>query len=221
MGTSNWQNISYNIDLIRKLDPQTILDVGAGFGRWGFLFREFLEIWDGARYDGNWQRIIDAVEIYPGYIKDYHRYFYNNIYIEDAAAFIESTRNRYDLINFGDVIEHLDKHAGIKMLENALTKSRYVLVNVPIGKFWPQEGTPDNPFEAHRSIWYNNDFTKYKYYKIKTFYDAESREYSVVLISNSRIKYTNKYGRFFRIKNFLKHRLGLKGLIERYEKKRR
>lgn len=221
MGTSNWQNISYNIDLIRKLDPQTILDVGAGFGRWGFLFREFLEIWDGARYDGNWQRIIDAVEIYPGYIKDYHRYFYNNIYIEDAAAFIESTRNRYDLINFGDVIEHLDKHAGIKMLENALTKSRYVLVNVPIGKFWPQEGTPDNPFEAHRSIWYNNDFTKYKYYKIKTFYDAESREYSVVLISNSRIKYTNKYGRFFRIKNFLKHRLGFKGLIERYEKKRR
>lgn len=221
MGTSNWQNISYNIELIRKLDPQTILDVGAGFGRWGFLFREFLEIWDGARYDGNWQRIIDAVEIYPGYIKDYHRYFYNNIYIEDAAAFIESTRNRYDLINFGDVIEHLDKHAGIKMLENALTKSRYVLVNVPIGKFWPQEGTPDNPFEAHRSIWYNNDFTKYKYYKIKTFYDAESREYSVVLISNSRIKYTNKYGRFFRIKNFLKHRLGLKGLIERYEKKRR
>ncbi|MBN8586243.1 MAG: class I SAM-dependent methyltransferase [Ignavibacteria bacterium] len=221
MGTSNWQNISYNIELIRKLDPQSILDVGAGFGRWGILFREFLEIWDGARYGGNWQRKIDAVEIYPGYIKDYHHYFYNNIFIEDAASFIESTRNRYDLINFGDVIEHLDKPAGIKMLEDALTKSRYVLVNVPIGKFWPQEGTPDNPFEAHRSIWYNNDFTKYKYYKIKTFYDAESREFSVVLISNSRIKYTNKYGRFFRIKNFLKHRLGLKGLIERYEKKRR
>ena len=221
MGTSNWQNITYNIELIRKLDPQSILDAGAGFGRWGILFREFLEIWDGARYEGNWQRIIDAVEIYPGYIKEYHKYFYTNIYIQDAAAFIESTENRYDLINFGDVIEHLDKPSGIKMIDNALAKSRYVLINIPIGKFWPQDGSKENPYEAHRSIWYNNDFTKYKYHKIKTFYDIESREFSVILLSNEKIRYTKKYGRFFRIKNILKHRLGLKSLIERYENKRR
>ena len=28
MSTSNWQNISYNIDLVKKLDPKRILDVG-------------------------------------------------------------------------------------------------------------------------------------------------------------------------------------------------
>ena len=79
MGTSNWQNISYNIGLVRKLNPASILDVGAGFGRWGILFREFLEIWDGGKYDGKWERTIDAVEIYKPYINEYHRHFYNNI----------------------------------------------------------------------------------------------------------------------------------------------
>lgn len=43
MGTSNWQNISYNIDLVKRLDPQSVLDIGAGFGRWGILFRSFLK----------------------------------------------------------------------------------------------------------------------------------------------------------------------------------
>jgi len=219
MGTSNWQNISYNIELVRKLDPQSILDVGAGFGRWGILFREFLEIWDTGKYDGNWQRTIDAVEIFPGYITDYHRYFYNEIFITDALEYMKSTDRNYDLMNFGDVIEHLDKAKGEELIRIALTKCNYVLINIPIGKYWKQEGTEENPYEAHKSVWYNNDFTKYKYHKIKTFYDLVNREFSVVLLSNNRIKYTKKYGRFFKLKNFLKHRLHLKKLIEGFEKK--
>ena len=221
MGTSNWQNISYNIELIRKLDPSSILDVGVGFGRWGILFREFLEIWDGGRYNGNWQRVIDGIEIYPGYIKDYHRYFYDEIFIENAIEHIEKTEKHYDLINFGDVIEHFTKDEGSRMLELALRKGRYVLVNIPIGKHWQQEGTQENPFEEHKSIWYNNDFTKFKYHRIKTFYDLNMREFSVVLLSQKKISFTKKYGKHFRLKNILKHRLGFKKLIESFEKNKR
>ncbi len=214
MGTSNWQNISYNIELIRKLDPESILDVGVGFGRWGILFREFLEIWDNARYDGKWQIVIDGVEIFPGYIKDYHKYFYNEIFITGALEYLEETEKRYDLINFGDIIEHLDKDEGEKLIELALEKGKYVLINIPIGKHWQQDGTTENPHEAHRSIWYNNDFTKLKHHKIKTFYDLTLREYSVVLLSADKIKFTSKYGRYFKMKNILKHRLGLKKLFK-------
>lgn len=220
MGTSNWQNISYNIGLIRKLDPSSILDVGVGFGRWGILFREFLEIWDGGRYNGKWQRVIDGVEIYPGYIKEYHKYFYSEIFTENAAAYLERTGKHYDLINFGDVIEHLDKEDGKRMIEIALRKGNYVLINIPIGNNWAQEGTDENPYEEHKSIWYNNDFTGFKHHKIKTFYDLAQREYSVILISNEKIKFTEKYGKYFRFKNFLKHRLGLKKIIEGFEKNR-
>lgn len=220
MGTSNWQNISYNIELIRKIDPKTILDVGVGFGRWGILAREFLEIWDSAHYDGNWERKITGIEIFPGYIKDYHKYFYDEIIIDDALNFFGNSENIFDLVIFGDVIEHFSKNEGIKLIEKAVQRSRYVMINVPIGRYWAQDGTAENPFEAHKSVWYNNDFTKFLHHKIRTFYDIENREFSVVLISNSRFKFTKKYGRYFKIKNFLKHRLGLKRPVEWIEKKR-
>ena len=220
MGTSNWQNISYNIELIRKLNPASILDVGAGFGRWGILFREFLEIWDNSRYDGKWERIIDAVEIYSGYIKDYHHYFYNNIYIEDALTFLKKTDKHYDLINFGDVIEHFTKPEGEELISLAMERARYVLINIPIGKHWEQKAAGENPYEEHKSVWYNNDFTKFTHYKLKSFNDLAMRDFSVVLLSNQKIKYVNRYGRFFGLKNFLKHKLGLRGIIAKYEKHR-
>jgi len=218
VGTSNWQNISYNIDLIRKINPKSILDVGVGFGRWGFLFREFLEIWDNAKYDGNWERKIDGVEIFAGYIKNYHNYFYDNIYIDDALYFLKNCDNSYDLINFGDVIEHMDKDKGEELIGFALEKCRYVLVTIPIGKHWEQDGTEDNPHEAHKSVWNNRDFVKYKYHKIKCFEDNTKRDYSVVLLSNEKFKFDKRHGKYFGLKNFLKHKLGLRKLIEKYER---
>ena len=221
MGTSNWQNISYNIDLVRKLDPSSILDVGIGFGRWGILFREFLEIWENSRYDGKWKRIIDGVEIYPGYIKDYHNYFYSNIYLDNALGFLQNTENKYDLIHFGDVIEHQEKAIGEEMINLALNNAEYVLINIPIGKHWSQPADSDNPYEAHKSVWYNNDFTKYKHHRIKSFRDNVKRNFSVVLLSRSRIRYTKRLGRFFYIKNVLKHRLGMKKIIENFESRKK
>lgn len=221
MGTSNWQNISYNIELIRRLDPGSILDVGVGFGRWGILFREFLEIWDNGRYNGKWQRVIDGVEIFPDYIKDYHKYFYNDIHLINALKFLKETQKVYDLINFGDVIEHFTKEEGIELIELALKKGKNVLINIPIGKHWAQSGTEENLYEEHKSIWYNNDFTKYRHHKIKTFYDLALREFSVVLLSSEKISFTKKYGKYFRLKNILKHRLGLKKIIESFEQKRK
>ncbi len=221
MGTSNWQNISYNVELVRKLNPGSILDVGVGFGRWGILFREFLEIWEHSRYDGNWERVIEGVEIFPGYIKDYHNHFYDKIYPESAISYLTNTQKHYDLINFGDVIEHMTKDEGEKAITLALERSEYVLINIPIGKHWKQEAAGDNPYEAHCSIWYNNDFTKYKHHKIKSFSDLTLRNFSVVLLSNHRIKYDNRFGKFFFIKNVLKHKLGLKKLIESFESKKK
>jgi len=221
VGTSNWQNISYNIELIRKLNPKTILDVGIGFGRWGILFREFLEIWESSHYDGRWERIIDGVEIFPNYIKDYHKYFYSNIYIEDALIYLQRTDNRYDLINLGDVVEHFKKHEGEKLIELSLEKGRFVLINVPIGKHWKQDGTSENPYEAHKSVWYNNDFTKYKYNIIKSFTDFTLRNFSVVLLSKNKIKFDKRYGKYFLIKNFLKHKLGFKNIVEKFENRKK
>ncbi len=216
MGTSNWQNISYNIDLVRKLDPKSILDLGVGFGRWGILFREFLEIWDAGKYGGNWDRTIDGVEIYVDYLHDYHKYFYNNIYVTDALTFLINTESKYDLINCGDVIEHLSKEDGKKLIKIALDKSKYLLINIPVGKYWEQNNE-DNIFETHRSVWYKSDFKVYKYRCIKFFRDFMGRKYSVILLSNQKFNFKPRYGKYFNIKNFLKYRVGLKKIVDQYE----
>ncbi len=218
MGTSNWQNISYNIGLVRKINPKSILDVGVGFGRWGILFREFLETWDHGIYDGDWNITIDGVEIFPDYIREYHKFFYTAVYINNALDYLRSMEKEYDLINFGDVLEHMDRAEGEVAINTALDKSRFVLINVPIGKHWQQDGTGENPHEAHRSVWYNRDFVKYRHNKIKCFEDNTKRDYSVILLSNRRFRFDNRYGRFFSFKNFLKHKLGLRKLVERYER---
>ena len=221
MGTSNWQNISYNIELIRKLNPKTILDVGVGFGRWGILFREFLEIWESGNYNGKWERIIDGIEIFPAYIQDYHKFFYNEITIGDALEVLEKSKRHYDLINFGDIIEHFTKPDGEKLITSALEKADVVLINIPIGKHWEQQGASYNPYEEHKSVWHNNDFTKFKYNKIKSFTDFTLRNYSVVLLSKNKIRYDKRFGKYFKIKNILKHKLGLKRVVERYENSKR
>ncbi len=213
MGTSNWQNISYNIDLVKRLDPKSILDIGAGFGRWGILFREFLEVWGDRNYSGNWNRRIDGVEVFPGYIKEYHRYFYDNLYLDEALGFVKNLKTHYDLINCGDVIEHLAKSDALEMIRLCLAKCNWLLINIPLGKNWEQGAINDNQYETHKSTWKLSDFADYPYNIAETFEDVELRKYLVVLLSSKPIDLTKAYGKHFRTKSIIRNKLGLARLL--------
>lgn len=224
MGTSNWQNISYCIELIRRINPKSILDVGAGFGRWGILSREFLEVWEDGNYSDKWKSRIDAVEIFGEYLKPYHSYFYDNVYVDDAVTFLADSEEKYDLIICGDVIEHFEKDVAKKFIEDCLKRCRYLMINIPIGKNWEQGEINKNKFEIHKSIWENSDFKKYPFVKIKKFRDYISRKFSVVLVSREKIdlklEYKKKYGKHFFKKNFLGNKLKLRGLVKLLSKKK-
>jgi ubiquinone/menaquinone biosynthesis C-methylase UbiE len=45
MPTSYLNNIPDIITAIKSQNPKSILDVGCGFGKYGFLIREYLELW--------------------------------------------------------------------------------------------------------------------------------------------------------------------------------
>ncbi len=214
MGTSNWQNISYNLQIVKKLNPKSILDIGVGFGRWGILFREILEIWGDNNYSGNWNRLIEGVEIFPEYIKEYHKYFYNKIYIENALDFIKKTDKKYDLINCGDVIEHFEKKDAVELIDICLFKSKYLLINIPIGKNWEQGAVNNNEYERHRSVWQNSDFFKYDNSLISKFQDVEYRNFSVILLSKNKINFNEAFGKYFKLKSILKNKLGLTKVID-------
>jgi len=158
-GTSSWQNIGYCVDVIRKVDPQTVLDVGAGFGRWGMLVREFCEVWHARYFPQDWALRVDAVEAFPRNICDYHRHFYNEIHVADAAEFLTPERCRYDLVILGDVLEHFPRETALRLLERCVAGARYVLVNIPLGLDYEQDAMYGNRFERHLSTWHVSDFT--------------------------------------------------------------
>lgn len=224
MGTSNWQNISYVIDLIKTINPYKILDFGMGFGRWGILAREFLEVWGDENYSGTWNRQVDGVEVFSDYIKPYHHYFYSNVYIEEGYDWINKCSFKYDLAIFGDVIEHFEKSKGIELINKALTISEFVLINIPIGIYWDQTEKNKNKYEEHKSIWYGTDFKTYQYKTIKYFRDNMGRKFCVVLISRNPLKLDalilDQHGKYFHIKNFLKYKLKLYKLVEFIERKK-
>jgi hypothetical protein len=146
MPSSTWVHITTFCDEINKLQPQKILDVGIGFGRWGFLAREVLDVFRGRYFYPDWRVKIDGVEIFGAYIQQHHHIFYNTIFLTDAKTNLEELiqvfnkdgKKPYDLIIFGDVLEHFEKEEALYLLGLALVLSEKVFVGIPLGTAYPQ-----------------------------------------------------------------------------------
>jgi hypothetical protein len=176
MPSSRPNTIPIMIHLLRQLKPQSVLDVGVGFGKWGHLFREYTDIveaeHDPARYlRENWRVRIDGIEGHAVYLTEMHRYLYNEIHVGDAGALIK-TLPKYDLIFLGDIIEHFEKAAGVELLHDAYAgANKAVIVSTP--KFETgQEGLCGNELERHRSLWSEGDFCGFPDALVTTVDDA-------------------------------------------------
>lgn len=56
--------ISPVAEVIKNLNPQSVLDVGTGLGKWGLIAREYTDIWHGSRHDkAEWQTKIIGLEL--------------------------------------------------------------------------------------------------------------------------------------------------------------
>jgi hypothetical protein len=109
MATSNWQHISYCCELMFALAPRSILDVGMGFGRWGILAREMCDIWRQRVFPEQWQVQIVGVEAYGKLVRDYHRAFYNEVIVRDAAQVLEGAARCFDeIVDFAGVGQFID-----------------------------------------------------------------------------------------------------------------
>ena len=143
MPTSEHWQIPYVVDVIAAERPTTLLDVGAGFGKYGCLAREYAD-----------PRRVDAADAHAPKLA-----CYDHIYLGDLRALdrmLPADAPRYDLALFVDVIEHFEKPEGRRVLEELLKHARRVLITTPLG-FRRQE-IAGQPFETHRSGWYPWDF---------------------------------------------------------------
>lgn len=166
MPSSDPRCIPAVIRIVKRLAPHSVLDLGAGMGKYGVLFREYLTL----RHFGKMgeypdehalqEKIrIDAVEGFADYVTELHRCVYDNVYvsrIQDHAIAPDS----YDVIYMGDVLEHIDKKEAteIGLLDRLVGGATMgVIISVP-ATVKEQDDVFGNELEIHRSQWSPADF---------------------------------------------------------------
>ncbi|MDQ2685271.1 MAG: class I SAM-dependent methyltransferase [Thermoproteota archaeon] len=151
MPSSQYYHISKIMEMIISVDPKSVLDMGSGFGKFGVLCREYLELWDGRqKYEFN--RRIDCVEVFQKYISPLYEYVYDNVYNNNILEVAPKLDIKYDLILLIDVLEHFEKNDGVNLLKTLLANNECILVSTP-KKPTAQKDAFDNVYETHRSVW--------------------------------------------------------------------
>ena len=132
MGSLN-DGKDFIIEWIKKNFPQgaTCLDVGACDGRWKSMTGDYLAM--------------DAVEIFEPNVEQYRlKDKYRDVFTGDIADF---HYDWYDLIIFGDVIEHMTVEKAQAVLNYARTRCSDMIIAVPY--LYPQDAVYGNPWEKH------------------------------------------------------------------------
>ena len=157
MPSSHYFQLNEIVDLIVLTDPGKLLDIGPGFGKYGFLAREYLELWNEGREYLKWERQIDGIEAFEPYLTPVHKFIYDNVFIGNALEILPVLKDHYDLILMIDVFEHFTYQDGLKLLAECRKKGKNILISVPVAMS-AQEAVFGNEFEMHKYAWKKEDF---------------------------------------------------------------
>ena len=151
--------VPHVLQCVRAIQPQSILDIGIGYGKYGLLVREYLEV--PAPSTGNQAEKlplrVDGVEAFPEYVGPIQRAIYDNVFVGDARQVVP-TLGHYDLALMLDVIEHLSHADGQALLTELLERtSKGIVLTTPVE---PKEqgAILGNEYERHVSKWRPHNF---------------------------------------------------------------
>ena len=123
MPGSDSANKEQSIHWINEAKPKRILDIGAGMGTYGSLLRQY------ATYQ---IEPIHCLEIFQPNITHYKLHeLYNWIWNTDVR---EWDNFDYDLVIFGDVLEHMTKEEALVVWEKCSKQAKSALIAIPIIK---------------------------------------------------------------------------------------
>lgn len=161
MPTSWYQATTPIMQRIMMEAPQSILDIGVGFGKYGVMLREVLDIAYERYGKEEWTGRIDGIESFAPYNNPLHNYAYDTIYYEPVQECIDRL-GMYDVILLIDVLEHFTKEEGEKLIEKLMEHTqKALLISTPIDPA-PQADYKGNTAEAHLSRWTPVDFARYE-----------------------------------------------------------
>lgn len=200
MASSFYNQIHGIVHLITKLKPKSVLDIGKGFGNYGFLIHEYVEIDNRNKINpllslkDQSTVTIDAVEIHPDLMMPHLSHIYRNVFFGDVTK-MYPTLNGYDLILMVDIIEHINKEEGIKLLRHFLNENANIIIATP-RKFFQQK-LYQSEFEHHLSHWKKSDFSKlanvqYQYFDAGAVFLLSKGKSDIRGFGNSYIKKNKK-----------------------------
>ena len=146
--------VDYTSRIVSSEDIRTALDIGCGILSPLTAFRPKM-----------WTVGIDAFE--PSINKaqklnSHDMYLHGDITEFDPQEILNLTigkGKRFDLVVLYEVIEHLNKKDGLKLLENLKLIAKRILVETPNG-FFPQGAVGGNKYQCHLSGWTGDEFEK-------------------------------------------------------------
>lgn len=142
MPTSDRDGKNWALDTILKIDPLTVVDVGAGEGTYYDLAARKLPT-------SHWT----AIEVWGPYVDQYGLdELYDDVIVADAR-WVVSHAYEADLAIFGDCLEHMTHGAAAALVHRVQSEASNILVSVPVLHL-PQGAVNRNPYERHREGWH-------------------------------------------------------------------
>lgn len=135
----DWAGLKVRAIVESEFTPsESILDVGAGKGKYRLLLPEY-----------SW---VDAVEIWEPYVRGFRlREMYRQVYERDVvelASEFAMADVKYDVIIMGDVLEHLSVNDAMSTLHYLHKVTDEIIVVVPYE--YEQGEEHGNPYQAHK-----------------------------------------------------------------------
>lgn len=150
-GSSSLKHVRLVTDTTLALKPRSIVDLGMGTGKYGYVLREQHDLARVHWGENQWRLRLVGVEAYKPYITPIARAVYDEIVVSDAAEYLHRPGEEFDVALALDVLEHFEPDAGEEFIAAALRRARHVMIVTPRG-YYRQEGHI-NTFERHLSWW--------------------------------------------------------------------
>ncbi|UOQ46769.1 glycosyltransferase [Gracilibacillus caseinilyticus] len=162
MPTSFYQAIPEIMDHIIIDAPKSILDIGVGFGKYGVLLREQLDIPKHRYSKESWKLKLEGIEGYKEYRNPIHDYVYDKVHYGEISEVID-TLESYDTVILIDVLEHFEKKEGLKIIQQILEHTnKSLIISTPLYPE-PQGSYLNNSLETHKSKWNLIDLTAFDF----------------------------------------------------------
>ncbi len=156
MASSFLSQIETITNVVSKLKPRVVLDIGKGFGKYGWMLHEYYGIPTDVRADPTRtlaqqsNLTIDAVESNPDYLWPHIPHLYRQVFQGRIENLYRELKG-YDTVLLLDVIEHLEVEPAKEIVRHFIADGATMVIATP-AEYFQQElyGSED---EHHVSYW--------------------------------------------------------------------